>query len=131
VALVACCSTKGSKPAPAAELYCSDLFKKSAAYARATCGSWLILSALYGVVEPERVIHPYNFTLAELSKRERESWAWRTEDALAARFPGRVCFVVLGGIHYEAAVERLPHEAPLARLPIGRRLAWLKGALAA
>jgi len=45
-------------------LYISDWFLKARRYAEASGCDWLILSAQYGLVAPDRVIAPYNRTPA-------------------------------------------------------------------
>ena len=58
VGLVACASQKLQRPAPARELYVSQLFKKASAYAGLTCDRWYILSAKHGLVHPDTVLEP-------------------------------------------------------------------------
>lgn len=43
-------SAKLRKPAPARELYGSQLFKKAFAYAKQTCDRWYVLSAKHAAV---------------------------------------------------------------------------------
>jgi hypothetical protein len=77
--LVSCVGEKLGFPAPARRLYRSDWFVKAAIYAethRAKHGSeWWILSAKHGLVDPDEVIEPYNETLNEKYKEQREDWA--------------------------------------------------------
>lgn len=62
--LIACASTKLSSPAPAADLYQSDLFRMSLRYARSLRPDGIfILSALHGILPPEREIAPYRYPL--------------------------------------------------------------------
>jgi hypothetical protein len=65
VALVGCGRQKQVIPAPAAELYTSRHFKTSLEWANRFCDRTLILSSKYGLIEPSRVIAPYNVTLSK------------------------------------------------------------------
>lgn len=127
VGLVGCCSRKLDVPAPAERLYRSPLFVLCAAYARRHCDTWAILSAKHGLVRPLDLVEPYDLALSSLSAGERAAWADRVHFALRdwAAELGRVRFVALAGATYRRALDRLPHEAPLARLGIGEQLAAL------
>lgn len=77
VGLVACGKRKQDHPAPAAELYCGDLFRKACAYARFAYDDWFILSAKHGLVPPDTILAPYDLSLRHLNARERREWADR------------------------------------------------------
>jgi hypothetical protein len=146
VVLIGCCGSKLDHAAPARELYTSALFKKARAYAEARGGEWAILSALHGLVMPEQVLEPYDFTFKDVRSESSspsgsvEDWGRKTQAALRARWP-EARFVFLGGKDYAAClrgfgsavvsgrtIDRLnPLDAvePLAGLGIGERLAWL------
>ena len=71
--LVACSRTKANRPVPARELYASPLFRAASAYAERKYGSgrWLILSARYGLVDPDRILSPYDLSLGQLTAHQR------------------------------------------------------------
>lgn len=71
IALVACSTTKLSTPAPARDLYQGHLFRLSRAWAERFASSWYILSAKYAVLDPDRVIEPYDFSMADLARGDR------------------------------------------------------------
>lgn len=135
VGLVGCASTKLTRPAPARDLYTSQLFRKASAYAEGTCDQWFILSAKHGLVQPDTVLEPYDMKLGRSTRYAATNappfhdWAARVRDDLTARLTGEVdvTLVVLAGALYEAITYGLPwpHEAPLNGLGIGQRLAWL------
>lgn len=77
VGLVGCVKQKLDCAAPAADLYISPLFRGRRAYVEQSCGRWLIISALHGVVRPEAVIEPYDVTLIKAPRSERRAWADR------------------------------------------------------
>ena len=56
--LVSCVKSKLPRPAPAKELYTSDLFRKERAVVEAEGWPWFILSAQYGLVHPGTEIEP-------------------------------------------------------------------------
>lgn len=146
VALVGCGKAKLDQAAPARELYTSNLFKLSARYAQEAFDGWYVVSALHGLVEPERVVAPYDFSLAEMRVPERESWAARVASLLCRRERG-AHFTLLAGGHYRylsgylrwtmvdgyigplrGAVAGV--DEPLEGLGIGLRMAALKYDLA-
>jgi uncharacterized HhH-GPD family protein len=73
--LLGCVSTKAQYPAPAKDIYVSDLWRKRRAYAESTGEPWLILSAEYGLVDPDQVIEPYDRSLKDESPKYRSRWA--------------------------------------------------------
>ena len=73
--LVSCVKTKLPNPAPARQLYVSDWFRKARAVVEAEGWPWRILSAKYGLVDPETVIEPYEKTLNSMRKSERVEWS--------------------------------------------------------
>ena len=72
VVLVACVATKNPKPAPAEELYASDLFKKSMDYAKKLTDpeDVYILSAKHHLLPIRKKIAPYDMTLNDFDKEE-------------------------------------------------------------
>ncbi len=61
--LVGCVATKAPAPAPAKDLYRSQLFTRRRAYAEASGKPWFILSALHGLVQPDEVTEPYDLNM--------------------------------------------------------------------
>jgi hypothetical protein len=60
---------------PARELYRSPLWNARRAFAERRTGSWFVLSAKYGLLDPDQPLAPYNVNLADLSARDRLLWA--------------------------------------------------------
>jgi hypothetical protein len=131
IALVGCARAKRPAPAPAGDLYVSDLFRKSRAYAKQCADRWFILSAEHGLLHPEQVVPPYDRELKNLSAVERAAWAARVLQALEAVLVGADRVVILAGKHYyERLVPALRERGlevvlPLEGMGIGSRLAWL------
>ena len=123
--LIACSMSKLDHAAPAAELYTGQAFKLSMKAAKAAGADVLILSALYGVLEPDDIIDPYECYLGGLPAMDRAIWAITTAAQLA---PHRDRFaVILAGKHYAAACDDFTNKRePLKGLGIGRQLSFLK-----
>ncbi len=132
VALVACVSKKSSVPRPARDLYESDWFLKSSAYAEQTADQWFILSAKYGLVDPQKVIAPYDVTLNRMPANDRRVWAYRVMSELGNQVSKGDRIVFLAGEKYrERLIEPLEDlgcnvEIPMKGLRIGEQLRWLK-----
>jgi hypothetical protein len=98
VILVGCTKTKGSTRTSARALYePSDLFRRRRAYAEATGRPWAILSALHGVVEPDRELDPYEFTIAQRNTADFDARGWAISALQACfRLAGRSAVVPAG-----------------------------------
>jgi hypothetical protein len=129
--LVSCVGQKCDTPAPAAELYTSQWFKLARAYVEAQGAPWRVLSALHGLLHPEQVVAPYEFTLHHTSPPVLRQWtAVVVADLLRVRpQPARV--VIFAGRRYRlylvSALEARGYavEVPMAGLGIGQQLGWL------
>jgi hypothetical protein len=132
--LVSCVGQKRDYPTMAKDLYVSDWFVKARAWVEQEGGddSWLILSAEYGLVEPDEHIHPYEKTLKKLSKKQREDWAEFVYDELMFYLAPEDRVVILAGRYYREFLEPwliedgFDVEVPLAGLGIGEQKQWLK-----
>lgn len=134
IGLVGCASQKLKRPAPARELYVSQLFRKAAAYAEATCDVWYILSAKHGLVRPDTVLEPYNL---KVGTAECKTWDWveTHRPAMMAELAQyeRVTLVALLGEQYRTIFRPGPwaFSIPMEGLGIGEQLGWLTRELAA
>lgn len=76
VALLGCSKRKLDRAAPAHEMYQGRLFKRAyRLYAQLYGYETYILSALLGVVPPDRQIVPYDISMKDLSKEGVREWA--------------------------------------------------------
>lgn len=141
IGLVSCGASKLDHPAPAAELYTSQLFRLSLSLARASCDTVYVLSALHGLVPLDSVIAPYNRRLG--GKKDREAWARRVAGEVAFKHPKTESITILAGIDYAGPLRtalltmdgyhdkdgwkgwRGEISTPLAGLTMGRRIQWL------
>jgi len=85
IVLIGCVKGKVGHEAPARDLYRSTLFTLRRRWAERHADTWLILSALHGVVEPTRVVAPYDVTLERMPARERREWSQRVLQELEKR----------------------------------------------
>ncbi len=93
---------------------------------------WFILSAEYGLLEPDEVVEPYDRTLKSMSKAERKEWS---EEVLEQLFmylaPGDDVWFFAGKHYREFLMRGLHNEgmsfyAPLEGMGIGQQKQWLK-----
>lgn len=131
VILVSCAATKLDRPASAADLYASPLFRAARCYAEASGHPWFVLSAQHGLVEPTTVLEPYDTKLTDLKPDERSSWANRVTRALYYKgFGGWGVFEIHAGDAYARPLRdaltpiALDIIEPLDGLGIGLRLHW-------
>lgn len=135
--LVSCVAAKAAHAAPARDLYQSDWFRKARAYVEATERPWYILSALHGLLRPDEVTAPYDFTWTNddptdpQDRVRRQTWSRITASNLHSRSPESARLVVLaGGDYREFLVPALKCrgfavELPLAGMGIGQQKQWL------
>lgn len=131
VALIGCSASKLPGKHKARDLYTGDLFKKSVAYAEATCDRWLILSAFYGLLDPDRVVESYDLALGDLSFQGRCEWGAKAKAKLLAQFGTGDAIVLLAGRVYRDSLDLQLEEVfsridvPLEGLGIGEQKAEL------
>jgi hypothetical protein len=131
VCLVACCSRKQTKRTPAGDLYQSTLFKKSKAFAQLNGRAWFILSAKHGLLDPAKIIKPYDLSLQSRTRAQRLEWSRDVFASLRRRLRSGDRVVVLAGRLYTRDLSELLErhnfsvDDPLEGRPIGRRLQWL------
>lgn len=130
VVLISCVKEKLRTAAKAKDLYISDLFKKSYRYAQILKPDDIfILSAKYGLLDPEQIIGPYNETLNTKSSAEIKEWSKKVIAALEEKINlGKSEIIILAGSRYYKYL--LPYirnyKLPLGTLPFGSRLSFLK-----
>jgi hypothetical protein len=130
--LVSCVRKKKPGSHPARDLYDSDFFKKCRRYVEKQGVPWFILSAQYGLVQPEAVISTYDKTLNNMSVSERRAWAQRVLKDLERYLASPDTVVFLAGSRYrEFLIPALRGmgvkiEVPMEGLRIGEQLQWLE-----
>jgi cytoplasmic iron level regulating protein YaaA (DUF328/UPF0246 family) len=121
---------KRDKETKAKDLYVSPLFKMNYAYAQSQNPDAIyILSAKFGLVDPEQIIPPYEQTLNTMKSAEVKDWALDVIEQME----GKVNFqkdeiIFLAGERYRKFLLPLCRNAkvPLLGLGIGKQLGWLK-----
>ncbi|WP_156940749.1 DUF6884 domain-containing protein [Mesorhizobium sp. LSJC265A00] len=131
IVLVSCVKSKLPNKAKAQDLYISAQFRGARRFAEAAGRSWYVLSALYGLVDPDAVIAPYDYTLNSLGVAERRAWATKTLDQLIEAEPNLKRVTILAGRRYREFLEPallrrgVAVNVPMANLRQGEQLAWL------
>lgn len=123
----------------AQHLYTGPMFLARRAYAMKRALPWWIVSAQYGLIDPERVIRPYDLTVSQLSEVDRAAWALCVVKAVLDELPDDVrlrdvCLELHMGADYaEPLVEvaqavSLCWDWPVRGLGIGQQRAWYREA---
>jgi hypothetical protein len=134
--LVSCASTKLKSKARAEDIYVSPLFVKAKTYARLNADRWFILSAKYGLLDPQRHIEPYDKTLLLMPKAERINWSRKVVRALQkVASQGDSITILAGEAYRQYLVAELKNlgfsvHVPVAGLSIGKQLQWYNSQLA-
>lgn len=130
VVLISCVGRKRSHKCKAKDLYDSTWFRYAWQYAQSLNPDKIfILSAKYGLINPEKEINPYEETLNSKSTRDIRSWTANVLGSLAEAVDiAEVTFIILAGEKYRRyLIGDLPnHIVPMRGLGIGRQLKWLK-----
>lgn len=126
--LIACSSTKLQTPAKACDLYQGQAFKFSRQLAEKTGSDYFILSARYGLLDPNEVIAPYDEYLAKMPKAQRTTWAINTARQIKAKgLQGQAVTFLAGSLYTEPLAQLFTHAMrPLANMGIGQQLNYLK-----
>ena len=133
--LVSCVKTKLRTRAPAKDLYISAWFRKARACVENTGCPWGILSAEYGLLEPDEEIRPYEKTLNAMPVAERRAWAYEVLESMDPFLVGIDTVVFFAGERYREFLEPGLREwgvavsVPMLGLSQGRQLAWLDDCL--
>ena len=72
--LIGCGAAKQPTAVRAAELYTSTYFKEKVKFAEALGKPWAILSAKYGILQPDSLTAPYDFSAGQLTPEELREW---------------------------------------------------------
>ena len=131
VILVSCVKEKRATRALAKDLYVSAWFRKARAYVESTGRPWRILSARYGLLDPEKTVRPYDRMLEALPSSERRAWANGVLAAFDDEFDGVASVELLAGEQYREFLQPGLEArgtvvlVPMAGLRIGEQMAWL------
>jgi hypothetical protein len=126
IVLLSCVATKLKKPAPAAKLYDSPLFKGSLRYALSLKpDDIIILSAKHYVLPLNKIIAPYDKTLLDMPVDEVKEWAEKVLEILRLKYDlENDKFIILAGVKYRKyIIPEIKHWiSPVEGLRIGQQL---------
>ena len=130
IVFIGCVKSKKNKTTEAEELYDSDFFKKNLNYAKSLNPRKIyILSALYGVLELNDIVSPYEKTLNNMSSIEKKKWADICLNQLKEKkvnFDEPVIFLAGENYRMHLKKEFKNYSEPLKGLGIGKQLSFLK-----
>ena len=131
ILLIGCSQTKAPAAAPARDLFTGAAFCKARAMAERSGHPWFVLSAKFGLLDPDEVVSPYDVYLDDRSSAYRRAWGRWVVAQLAEQQPlaGAVVEVHAGRAYCDPLAEPLAEAGadlaqPLAGLRQGERLAW-------
>lgn len=133
VVLLSCTKSKTKHAAPAQELYsASPMFQKTLEYGKSLKpDKMFILSAKHHLVPLTKTLEPYDKTLKEMPKDEKEKWGEETIKQMKSSGinPEKDTFVFLTGSEYMKPFNQyIPDsniENPMGGKRFGERLKWL------
>jgi hypothetical protein len=133
VVLLSCTKSKTKHAAPAQELYsASPMFQKTLEYGKSLKPDKMyILSAKHHLVPLTKTLEPYDKTLKEMPKDEKEQWGEETVKQMKSSGinPEKDTFVFLTGSEYMKPLAKyIPDgniEKPMEGKRFGERLKWL------
>jgi hypothetical protein len=134
--LVGCVKTQLDGPAPAEELFVSELFRRRRRHAEAAGSPWYVLSSRHGLLRPDEVVAPYDLPLGRQPVAYRRAWGAAAVERLA-REAGNLRNVVVevhaGAAHVDPLRAPLARAGAALRTPVagltqGQHLAWYAAA---
>lgn len=135
VILVTCVKEKLDHPAPARDLYSSNLFRKERAYAERSGVPWFILSAKHALVAPTDHLAPYDLFLGDTTAAYRDAWGKFVAHQLAQQvsLDGAIVEIHASAEHVDAVRDPLRQlgatmTEPLAGLSFRQASAVVRGA---
>ena len=128
IVFLSCVKTKQSKSCAARDMYTSDLFRKSLAYAEKLQPTYIyILSAKYGLLDLQEVIDPYNATLVGANDATCKRWAYMVYKQMQEKqinFDEEAVFLCGKNYRKYLITKFTNAAAPLKHLGIGQQLAF-------
>jgi hypothetical protein len=131
VVLVGCSRSKAPGARPARELFTGSAFTKARDLAQRGSAPWYVLSAKFGLLEPEEVVAPYDVYLPDQPSTYRTAWGAWVVAQLGLRHDLSGAVVEVHGSRAYCDPLTAPLAAagatlvePLSGLRQGERLAW-------
>jgi hypothetical protein len=137
IVLLSCTKSKTPYEAPAQELYsASPMFQKTLEYGKTLKPDKMyILSAKHHLVNLNQKLKPYDLTLKDFNKEEKEKWGEEVYREMKQRGidPNKNKFIFLAGNEYiKPLLKYIPEsniETPMGGKRFGERLKWLNSKL--
>jgi hypothetical protein len=131
--LISCSKSKGGHRDAARNMYVSPLYRKSVMLTERWGIPFSILSAKYGLLDPDQIIEPYELTLKGAPKQVKVEWA-RLVDAQIRSLTNKNLIILAGDDYFSPLVEvgesdPLKYFAPMRGLSLGTRLSFLNEAI--
>lgn len=131
IIFIACTKKKQGYPCKAKEMYRpSQLFRGGWKYAESLKPDAIyILSAKYGLLNPETIIEPYEKTLITEKDAQIRQWSIMVADQIKKEGINRMDHAVfLCGKPYRKYIQNLfpNHSAPVSHLGIGKQMQFYK-----
>ena len=129
IVFISCVKTKLPYEEMAKNLYCSNYFKTCYKYAQFLNPAHIyILSAKYGLLEPEDVICPYEMTLNNFSLEQKKEWAKFVKAQMKDKnidFNQKAIF--LCGNNYSVFLKQafVEYETPLCNMGFGKQIKYM------
>ena len=129
--LVSCAKSKKTEASKGEELYVSTLFQEAKKFALNGGDIWFILSAKYGLLNPQTVVDPYEKTLKKMTSEEKKTWAMSVSKSLKPILKKDDQIIFLAGKDYrkdledEFRKEGIRVTAPLRSMGLGKQMGWL------
>ena len=112
---------------PARLLYTGSLTCMSIKWAQRNCNRWFILSAKYGLLDPEDDVTTYDTKITDLNEEQRYKWGTKVILKLRKLDLHKSTFLGIAGKDYLNCLSRLEvHSLFPDGLKMGQRMAWLK-----
>lgn len=139
IVLLSCTKSKLDHPCPAKELYsASPMFQKTMEYGQSLKPDKIfILSAKYHLVPMDKKLAPYDMTLKNMKKDEKEKWGQTVIEQIKSSGidPQKDKFIFLTGSEYMKPLTKyIPEnniEKPMDGKRMGERLQWLNSQIKA
>jgi hypothetical protein len=137
IVFLSCTKSKTSYEAPAQELYsASPMFQKTLEYGKTLKPDKMyILSAKHHLVNLNQKLKPYDLTLKDFNKEEKEKWGEEVYKEMKSRGLNleKDTFIFLAGNEYiKPLTKYIPEkniETPMGGKRFGQRLKWLNSQL--
>ena len=130
ICLISCVSKKLKAPSEAKNLYVSPWFKKASLIASKYFDECYILSAKYGLLNPEEIITPYEKTLLKMTRIERLKWANKVIKQINNQIEKQSEIIIFAGEKYREFLNEYLSDLgyriiiPLQGLSIGKQMNW-------